>query len=116
MFDNIWVGSENFRLAFARLKPYWGGLEVPRGCCIGLSPVFSYLIGEHCDPESPWWVVAYTGLAANTSVFIMFEVYDICLLGALRKYLIKGIRRLNLETILGNASNARVCLSLLQVI
>lgn len=47
--------------------------------------------------------MAYSELVAKTAAFILFEVYDSCTLWALRKGMVRGITRLDLRTVLGNA-------------
>lgn len=84
---------------------YWSHLEIPCGCCVELPPVFTYLMHELCDPESPWWVVAYTELSAKKAAYILFEVYESCRLWKLSHEIIHGIRSPYLKTVLGNAVN-----------
>lgn len=110
------LGTEFFCEAFVRLTPYWDRLEVPSGCCVKLPPVFSYVMRKLCDPESPWRFGSYTELAANTVVFILFDVFDSFRLWELSRDMIQGIRRLNSETILLNSCNARECLLLVEAI
>lgn len=107
---------EFFRRKFVRLTPYWSPLEVPRGFISELQPVFSYRMMELICPTSPWWVCGYTELAAKTAAFILFVVYDSCLLGALSREMIEGIRRLNFRSELGNSGNLSECRRLLAAI
>lgn len=110
------LGSEFFLRGFVRLTAYWSRLEKLRGCCVELPPVFIYRMRKLCDPESSWWIVAYMKLAAKTAAYILFEVDDSCRLWRLSREMIQDIRRLDLQTILGNTDNARECLSLINAI
>lgn len=103
-------------MAFAQLTKFWHKLEVPRDFPVDLPPVSRFHMRELCDPGSLWWVVAYTEIAAETAGFILFEVFDNCRLWALRRDMIQRIRRLSLKTVIGNAGNARECLSLVEAI
>ena len=44
--------------AFAKLTLFWALLEVPRGCNVGLPPVFRCCMAQLMDPRSGHWVVA----------------------------------------------------------
>lgn len=69
------------------------------------------------DTESPWCVVAYTEMMVVKAVaFILFEAYYSGRLWALSRYMIEGIRRLKLKTILSNAHNLAECRRLLDAI
>lgn len=107
------LGSECFRRGFAQFTSSLYGLQVPHGFFAELPPVFTYRILEFCDPDLPWWVTTYTEFAAKVVAYIIFEFYDSCRLWALIRDMLEGIRRLNLETFLGNAGK---CLSLLDAI
>ena len=45
--------------------------------------MFSYKIVDLMDPQSGWWILAYTEFAAKVAAFILFEVYDNCRLWGL---------------------------------
>lgn len=100
------LNAEFFRRPFARLTPCWSRLEVPRGCVAELPAVFTYRIRELMDPASLWWTVAYTKLAAKTAALVLLELFDSCRLWDLSHEMIEGMRRLNLQSVLGNNRNA----------
>lgn len=91
------LDTEWFKRAFARLEDFCQQLKVPQGCIVELPPLFSYCIEELYDPDSPWWVVAYTEVDSKTGAFLLFEFHLSCRLCALSKPILEGIRRLNLR-------------------
>lgn len=115
-FGTFGLGTNFFRRGFARVTAYWQRLEVPGGCAVDLPMVFSYRMRKLLDPESPWWVVVYTDRAGKVAALILFDVYDSCRFWALRKEIVRGIRRPHLKIVLGNAGNATDCFSLLDAI
>ena len=102
--------------AYLKVTPYWQSMEVPRGCHVKLPMVFTYKARELRDPQSGWWVVAYTEFAAKTAAFILFEVYDSYRLWALSGVMIANIRALDLPRVLGSRANADELERLLRVI
>ncbi len=101
---------------FVGLNTGWKRLEVPRGCVAELPAVFSYKTSELLDPQSGWWVVAFTEWAAKVAGAVLGDVYDTFRLWYLPPLMIAGIRSLDLVTVLGNATNAAEMRRLLAVI
>ena len=58
------------------------------------------------DPQSGWWVVAYTEFAAKVAAFVLFDVYGRFLLWALSRDCLVLFDNLDLSCILGNERNA----------
>ena len=102
--------------AFCELTGYWSRIEVPRGCSAELPMVFSYKMRELMDPQSGWWVVAYTEFAVKVAAFILMDAYDRFRLWALSPTLISQLLMLDLDGALGNAENARELRRMLRVI
>ena len=105
-----------FLNGFAELTPQWRKLEVPRGCNAELPMIFSYKMDELHDPQSGYWVVAYTEWVVKVAAFILFDVYDSYRLWALSPAMIEAIGQLNLDQALGNRENARELRRLVAVI
>lgn len=110
------VGRDFLSRAFCALTPFWSRIEVPRGMCVELPMVFSYKMRELHDPNSGYWVVAYTEMVIKTAAFLLFEVYDNFRLWALSPHTIEFIRTLDLDSALGSRSNATEILRLCTVI
>lgn len=83
---------------------------------VELPPVFCYRMCELLDPDSLWWTVAYTEMAANTGAFILLDVYDACRVWTLRREMLERIRRLDLPAVIGNEDSASECRRLLDAI
>lgn len=64
-------------------------IEVPRVCNVELP--LTYHMFEFLEPESPWWIVAYTELIVKTAEFVLFDVNESCTLWALRHEMIQVI-------------------------
>ena len=62
--------------AFCRANNGWKSIEVPRGYRTDLPDVISYKGSQLMDPRSGWWLPAYNGMAAKTSVFVLQDAYD----------------------------------------
>jgi hypothetical protein len=94
-----------FQRAFAELTQFWSRLEVPRGCLAELPMVFTYRMRELMDPESGWWVVAYTEYAMKAAVYILMDVYFNYRLWCLSPHLIDAFEGLDLGVALGCGAN-----------
>jgi len=105
-----------FLNGFAELTPQWRKLEVPRGCNAELPMIFSYKMDELRDPQSGYWVVAYTEWVVKVAAFVLFDVYDSYRLWALSPAMIEALGQLNLDQALGNRENARELRRLVAVI
>lgn len=105
-----------FRKAFCGLPNHWRTIEVPMSCAVESPMIFSYRARQLMDPQSGWWVVAYTEFAVKTAAFILMEVYDNFRLWSLSPDMIGAIRSLDLTRALGCVENVRECLALLDVI
>ena len=57
------------------------------------------------DPESGYWMLAYTEKTARTCAFIMMDAYDNYRLWNVSQRMISFMRKLNLVPILGNQAN-----------
>ena len=76
---------------FAELTPQWRKLEVPRGCNAELPMIFSYKMDELRDPQSGYWVIAYTEWVVKVAAFVLFDVYDSYRLWALSPAMIEAL-------------------------
>lgn len=95
----------------------WRDVEVPQGCFANLPAMFSYLGSEMIDdPESGWWVFAFTEWAVRVAVFLLQEVYDTYRVWAISPTLIGFIRKLDTSVPLGCGTNVEELRSLLDVI
>ena len=110
------LAPEFFRRAFCELTRFWSRIECPRGCNVELPMVFTYKMRELMDPDSGWWVVAYTEMAVKTACFVLMDVYDNYRLWSLSPHMIDCMKQLDLSVSLGNAASVADFTRLLDVI
>lgn len=67
--------------------------------------MFSYYARKLFDSQSGYWRISYTEFAACVAPYILFEVYHNYRLWALRRDLIRDIRKLDLVRALGSEMN-----------
>lgn len=109
--------GEALRERCVAVTPRWTRVEVPRGCNVELPPIFSYKSSVmQDDPDSGWWVVAYTQHVAKTASFILMDAYDQYRLWALSSDMIRFLRELDLLPVLGNEGNVAELLGFLSII
>lgn len=102
--------------AFPRLTSFWRRIEMRHACPAELPPVYTYKAEEFMDPNSGWWVVAYTELVLCVISFLLYEAYENVRISAVSPDLIRLTRDLDLETPLGSIQNAAEALWILTVI
>jgi hypothetical protein len=78
--------------------------------------VFTYKAEELMDPNSGYWVVAYTELVAKAAAYLLFEVWDVYRLWAMSPDMLINMEKLDLEVVFGNASSADELRRLMAVI
>lgn len=102
--------------ALATLTVQWSHIEVPRGCYVATSPVFTYRMSASLNSESGMWVVATTAFTAQTAAFILWDWYDNYHLWPLSPKRLENLCTLDLRPMLGNDQNVEGLLRLLMVI
>ena len=70
-----------------------------------LPPVFGYRMRELMEPNSGWWVVAYTEQAIKIAVHIIMEVYFNLRLWSVSPHLTRALGEINIDAALGCAAN-----------
>lgn len=63
-------------VAYARFTVRRSRIEVSLSCYAEQSPVSTYRRSELINSQSDYWVVGYTELVMETTVFVLFDVYD----------------------------------------
>lgn len=95
---------------------YLQRIEVPCGCGLAVTMVFTYPAPEFRHSKSGWWAVAYTQLATKVGAFLLVEVYDNYRLWCTSSEMIRNICGLDLEWLLGSCTNAEDLYHLLRLI
>ena len=109
--------QDDFRVAgFPRLTSFWRRIEVPRGCCAELPPVFTYKAEQLMDPESGWWVVAYTEFVLRVAAYLLFDAYDNLRVWAMSPDMTRLLKEIDLVGPLGSEANSTEALRIVAAI
>ena len=102
---------------YVRMPGMWQDWEVPKGLWVELPPVLTYAWSRLLNnPASGVWPVFYAEWCAIVACAWLWELYDSYRLFWLPDLLLAGIRRLNLDRVLGCPCNGRDLSHLLGII
>lgn len=101
---------------FPEITPYRQRVEMPCGCWVELTMVFTHRARKIRNEKSFWWVAAYTEYALKPAASLLVEVYHIYRLWCMYPDMIRNIRRLHLVQLLRSSANEDELERLLRVI